>query len=111
MSTRLRPVDALACGSRRLLVRARPCWILACDCLGFGNDRVRVNVYRGTHTFVSGRTVGPLAVILFGLSREFGVAAGRHRRDVRRRAAAGADPLRIKPGRLIARKGRTRLAS
>jgi len=34
-----------------------------------------MNVYRGAHNFVSGRTVSPLAVILFGLSRKFG--AGR----------------------------------
>jgi hypothetical protein len=36
-----------------------------------------MNVYRGAHTFVSGRTVSPLAVILFGLSRKFGAYVWR----------------------------------
>jgi hypothetical protein len=39
------------------------------------------------------------------------VADRRHRRDVRRRTEASADPLPNQAGRLIARKGCRRLAS
>jgi hypothetical protein len=43
-----------------------------------------MNVYRGAHTFVSGRTVSPLALILFGLSRKFGASRVASKSRLRR---------------------------